>query len=177
MEWIMEEYGIYRNFWEISLYFRFDNVRIPSDNLLNRYSNITEAGKFETTISHPGTRFNTTIDALVGGRIAVAAMAISLTKLGLLIATRYAASRKQFGPPKKEEVSILDYLTHQRRLFVPMATVIGFQLGLNYAKERFVSRSNKDKRDVFLLASGFKAVCTWYKVNTLQVCRNFLGIF
>lgn len=102
-------------------------------------------------------------------------MALSLTKLGILIATRYGASRKQFGPPKKEELPILDYLTHQRRLFIPMATVIGFQLGLNYTKDRFVSRSTKDKRDVFLLASGFKSVCTWYKVNTLQACRECCG--
>lgn len=41
--------------------YRFDNVRIPRDNLLNKYANVTEDGKYETSIPHAGTRFNTTI--------------------------------------------------------------------------------------------------------------------
>lgn len=35
----------------------FNNVRIPRENLLNRFSNVTKEGKFETTIENPDSRF------------------------------------------------------------------------------------------------------------------------
>ena len=92
----------------------FNGVRIPRDNLLDKFGTVNDQvplfkkqkliiqkGKYETSIPHSGTRFNTTIDALVGGRITVAAMALSLARLGLTIAIKYGDSRKQFGPPKK----------------------------------------------------------------------------
>lgn len=35
----------------------FNNVRIPRANLLNRFSNVTKEGKFETIIDNPDQRF------------------------------------------------------------------------------------------------------------------------
>ncbi len=47
----------------------FDNVRIPKANLLNRFSNITDDGKFESTVDNPDQRFGLSLGALSSGRI------------------------------------------------------------------------------------------------------------
>ncbi len=53
------------------------------------------------------------------------------------------------------EIVILDYTSHQRRLFIPLATTYALQFGLNYTKQRYITaKDEKDKRDIFLLASG-----------------------
>jgi acyl-CoA oxidase len=48
---------------------KFENYRIPVDNLLNKISNITEDGQFATTISKGSKRFATQVNTLSGGRI------------------------------------------------------------------------------------------------------------
>lgn len=50
----------------------FDNVRIPRENLLNRFSNVTPDGKFETTIENPDVRLGLSLGALSTGRMLVA---------------------------------------------------------------------------------------------------------
>ncbi len=35
----------------------FKEFRVPRENLLNRFSNVTKDGKFETTIDNPDKRF------------------------------------------------------------------------------------------------------------------------
>ena len=35
----------------------FKEFRVPRENLLNRFSNVTKDGKFETTIENPDKRF------------------------------------------------------------------------------------------------------------------------
>jgi acyl-CoA oxidase len=116
-------------------------VRIPRENLLNRYGEVTPTGEYTTPIAHPGERFNTMLEGLVGGRVAVASMAVQLSKLGLLIATKYASNRLQFGPSKDKEVPILDYLSTQRRLIPFIATTFALQFGMNYTKLRFEKRT------------------------------------
>lgn len=40
----------------------FDNVRVPRENLLNKYSDVDESGKFHTTIANGRARFLTVAD-------------------------------------------------------------------------------------------------------------------
>ena len=64
----------------------FDGVRIPRDNLLNRYGDVGRDGSYGTTIDNPTKRFFTMLGTLVQGRISVAAGAGSATKVALAIA-------------------------------------------------------------------------------------------
>lgn len=79
----------------------FDNVRIPRLNLLDRFGQVLADGTYVTQIPNAGVRFNTTIDTLVGGRIAVASMANSISRYSLSLAILYALKRRQFGLPNK----------------------------------------------------------------------------
>ena len=49
----------------------FDNVRVPRENLLNKYSDVNEDGTFESKIAGGRARFLTVADQLLSGRYEV----------------------------------------------------------------------------------------------------------
>jgi len=165
----------------------FNNVRIPLENLLNRYGDVEPDGQYKTPIPKRGKRFNTMLDALVGGRICVGSSALNVSKLALTITVRYSCTRRQFGLPKQPEFLLMDYLSHQRRLLPLIATTYALRFGMNHTKDVLrniqklfvagtLNESDEAKRtEIFLLAGGFKAVSTWHRSETLQLCRECCG--
>jgi acyl-CoA oxidase len=75
-------------------------------------------------------RFFTMLSTLVQGRISVGLSGVSASRSALTIAIRYGDRRRQFAPAKDEETPLLDYLTHQRRLLLPLATTYALHLAL-----------------------------------------------
>ncbi|KJE90211.1 acyl-coenzyme A oxidase-like protein [Capsaspora owczarzaki ATCC 30864] len=76
----------------------FSGARIPRDHLLNRFADVDAKGNYTTTIASDSKRFNAMLAALTGTRVALASSANCVMKVGLAIAIRYAARRRQFGP-------------------------------------------------------------------------------
>lgn len=153
----------------------FDNVRVPRTHLLNRFADVTADGEYTSPILDPSRRFFTMLGTLVGGRISVAAAALSAAKSGLTIAVRYGAKRRQFGRPGEPEQVLLDYLNHQRRLMPRLAAAYAFNFAIAYATDRFLHRTEDDQREVEALVAGIKALSTWQTVDTLQTCREACG--
>ena len=110
----------------------FDNVRVPRENLLNRYADVSEAGEYTSAIENPDRRFFTMLGTLVQGRVCVGGAGINASKVALTIATKYADRRRQFGPPGGDEMILLDYGMHQRRLL----PLIARTYALHFAQER-----------------------------------------
>lgn len=153
----------------------FDQVRVPRTNLLNRFGDIDAQGNYSSPIEKDSKRFFTMLGTLVGGRVCVPRAGLSAAKTALTIAVRYALQRRQFGEKGKEEMLIMDYPSHQRRLMPPLAKAYALDIALTYLTKRFVNRSEEDMREIETLAAGLKSVATWYTSETIQTCREACG--
>ncbi len=154
----------------------FDRVRIPRENLLNRFADVSPEGKYESPIASPGRRFFTMLGTLVAGRISIAAASVSAAKTGLTIAVRYSARRRQFGPSGEPEVPILDYLTQQRALLPAVAATYGLHFAIRDLIDRFADVEGDEARArVEVMAAGLKAYASRHAQETLQSCREALG--
>jgi acyl-CoA oxidase len=153
----------------------FDHVRVPRENLLDRFAAVSEEGVYTSPIASPNRRFFTMLGTLVGGRISVAAAANAAAKSGLTIAVRYAERRRQFGPAGEAETSLLDYRSHQRRLLPRLAATYAIDFAHRDLVSRYVARCEEDSRQVETWAAGLKAYSSWHNVATLQECREACG--
>ena len=153
----------------------FDNVIVPRDNLLDKFGSVDAEGNYSSPITSQSKRFFTMLGTLVGGRVGVPYAGLSAAKLGLTIAIKYAGNRTQFGPNGGDEISILDYSTHQRRLMPLLAKAYAFHYGQRYSLERYVNKTEKDGQQVEAVAAGMKSLCTWFTTEALQECREACG--
>ena len=154
----------------------FDNVRIPRENLLSRFGQVSEDGTYSSPIPSSSRRFFTMLGTLVGGRIAVASGGLSATKSALTIAVRYGAERRQFGPKDRAEVPVLDYLTHQRRLIPHLATCYALNFALHdLAREYGMVPEGADVREIEAKAAALKALSTAHATTSIQEAREACG--
>jgi acyl-CoA oxidase len=160
----------------------FDQVRIPRDSLLNKYADVAADGTYSSPIENPGRRFFTMLGTLIRGRVTVGGSAAAAGRVALDIATRYALQRKQFeAPGAEDEVLIMDYLVHQRRLF----PLIAKSYALQFAQNELVARCHElqssddpdpeDQRELEARAAGLKAANTWHASTAIQEAREACG--
>src|SRR4051795_2007680 len=151
----------------------FDHVRIPRENLLDRYATVAPDGTYESPIENPTKRFFTMLGTLIQGRVSVSGASISATKVALTIAVRRALERRQFGPPGQPEALLMDYRTHQRRLLPALAKTYA----LSFAQLRLVDDlhqaftrtedNERERRELETLAGGVKAISTRHATGTI----------
>lgn len=153
----------------------FNNVVIPYDSMLDKFAQVNDKGEFESPIPSDNRRFFTMLGTLVGGRIGIPRSALSAAKTGLTIAVKYGDKRRQFGPEGGNEVPILNYRMHQRRLMPYLANAYAIHFGLQYLTKRFVNRTEEEMQEIEALAAGMKSYATWNTRNTLQECREACG--
>src|SRR6266576_276976 len=160
----------------------FNQVRVPREALLDRFGSVAPDGTYTSPIANETRRFFTMLGTLVSGRVSVAGAGLSAAKLALTIAIRYGSTRRQFrAPGRDEEVILLDYLQHQRRLLPALATTYA----LHFAQEALVvslhdagdgdSPDDAEQRRLETQAAGLKAISTWHSTQTIQTCREACG--
>ena len=159
----------------------FDEARVPRENLLNRYGDVTEDGTYTSPVDNINRRFFTMLGTLVRGRVSVGGAASAATQVALSIAGRYALKRKQFSAGDGGEVVIMDYRMHQRRLL----PLIARSYALQFAQNQLVARMDRlqtvadpdaqQQRELESRAAGLKALQTWHATHAIQVCREACG--
>ncbi|MBA0770429.1 hypothetical protein Gotri_019066 [Gossypium trilobum] len=158
---------------------RFRSVRIPRDNLLNRFGDVTRDGKYTSSLPTINKRFAATLGELVGGRVGLAHSSVGILKIAVTIAVRYSLLRQQFGPPKQPEVSILDYQSQQHKLMPMLASTYAFHFATQYLVEKYSEmKKTHDEQlvgDVHALSAGLKSYVTSFTAKSLSTCREACG--
>jgi acyl-CoA oxidase len=167
----------------------FDDVRVPRENLLDRYAQVSGDGVYFSPIENENRRFFTMLGTLIQGRVSVGGASISASKTALTIAIRHALKRRQFGPPDSDvEVPLLDYRVHQRRLLPALARTYA----LHFAQQGVVEELDRifgaddgtpeqseeeqqARRELETRAAGLKALATSHATETIQECREACG--
>ncbi|EGR32700.1 hypothetical protein IMG5_073500 [Ichthyophthirius multifiliis] len=163
-------------------FLQFKNVKIPYDNLLDRFSQI-ENGEFKTEIKNPDKRFGLQLGSLSGGRVIISLQACVNAISALTIGIRYACIRQQFGLPGKPEYPIIEYPLVQYRLLTSLAKVIVMQvasLSLNMLWDDnqlhlLDKKKNNLIEELHAKSSVVKAQASWMAAEIIQNCREILG--
>jgi len=159
----------------------FDHVRVPRTSLLNRYGDVAVDGTYSSPISSPGRRFFTMLGTLVQGRVSLDGAAANASKMALAIAVTYANQRRQFAGAGSDEVVLLDYGQHQRRLLPLLAetyaTTFAHEELLAAFDSVFSGRGDtpEGREDLETLAATLKPTSTWHAMNTIQTAREACG--
>jgi len=159
----------------------FDQVRIPRENLLNKYGDVAEDGTYTSPVENVNRRFFTMLGTLVRGRVSVGGSASAAAEVALTIAGKYALTRRQFGPSPDQEVLLMDYRTHQRRLLPLIARSYAYRFAQNQLVARMHRLQSTDtpdeheQRELETRAAGLKAVQTWHAIQAIQESREACG--
>src|SRR5256714_415210 len=160
----------------------FENVRVPREALLDRFGSVARDGTYTSPIANDTRRFFTMLGTLVSGRVSVSGAGLSAAKLALAIAIRYGLRRRQFRVPGgDEEVILLDYLQHQRRLLPALATTYALHFAQSALVASLHSARDGDSADAYeqraieTVAACLQAVSTWHSTQTIQTCREACG--
>lgn len=160
----------------------FDHVAVPRENLLARYGQVDPGGAYSSPIESQGRRFFTMLGSLVQGRVSLDGAAGIATKLALSIAVTYGNQRRQFAAPgTSDEVVLLDYAEHQRRLMPRVAAAYARHFAhagvLDHFHAVFSGEADtpQEREDLETTAAALKAASTWAALDTIATCRQACG--
>jgi acyl-CoA oxidase len=167
---------------------QFTNVRIPRVNMLMKHTKVTPEGKVKESPFQ-----QLAYGALIHGRMAMVGESCDALKKALTIAIRYSAVRRQFknGGPSGEENKILDYQTHQARLFPLLAITFALSATVHSLRRiqeessAIMERSKPSDSSMKLAidslkelhgtVAGLKAYSTWIALEGIETCRQCCG--
>ncbi|XP_030561904.1 peroxisomal acyl-coenzyme A oxidase 3 [Drosophila novamexicana] len=167
----------------------FTNYRIPRDNLLNRTGNVTPEGVYESVFAEPGKALGAALESFSAGRIGIMQESANTLCSAAVIAVRYAAVRKQFGPERQgEEIAIIEYQLHQYRIFPYLAAACVLKIAVEEMTNTYleiIARSQADSNgfdiltqnaaEIHAIISASKPRITWSARDAIQEAREACG--
>ncbi|XP_066268561.1 peroxisomal acyl-coenzyme A oxidase 1-like [Branchiostoma lanceolatum] len=156
----------------------FNNVRIPRENMLMKYSKVEPDG---TYVKPPSTKL--AYGTMVQVRANIVVNSGRVLAKAVTIATRYSCVRRQSEmKPGHPEPQVLDYVTQQYKLFPYLAAAYAFWLtGQTMMSVYTTSSSQISKGDISVLpelhalSAGLKALSSWVANVGMEECRMACG--
>ncbi|XP_034471539.1 peroxisomal acyl-coenzyme A oxidase 3 isoform X1 [Drosophila innubila] len=163
----------------------FNNYRIPKANLLSKTGDIDAQGNYNTTIKDERKRLGASLGALSAGRVNITAITYVALSKAVSIATRYSASRRQFGPTdSKLEWPVIEYQSQQYRLLPHLANAIAMRVATLWIgnanmdmtlKNLMGEDTSKVGMEIHAISSALKPCTTWAARDGIQECREACG--
>ncbi|XP_047528094.1 peroxisomal acyl-coenzyme A oxidase 3-like isoform X1 [Vanessa atalanta] len=164
----------------------FDNYHIPKEYALDKLGGVDDNGDYKTPFRDPSKRFGASLGILSGGRVHITSISTNYLQKAIVIAIRYSAVRKQFGPQDAaEETPVLEYQQQQVRLLPYLATTFAFRifctwfgdLHVRITIDSLLGRAGAAARGVELhaLSASAKPLCAWAARDAIQACREAAG--
>ncbi|XP_006862155.1 PREDICTED: peroxisomal acyl-coenzyme A oxidase 2 [Chrysochloris asiatica] len=160
-------------------FLRLDHVRIPKENMLNRFAQILPDG----TYVKRGTVQSNYLSMVVVRVGLLLDEVIPLLQKACVIAMRYSVIRRQSRlQPSDPEAKILDYQTQQQKLFPQLAMAYAFHFRAVSLLEFFENAYNTILKGDFsllpelhALSAGLKAMVSESCTQGAEVCRRACG--
>jgi acyl-CoA oxidase len=166
---------------------QFTHVRIPRSHLLMKYTKVTREG----TVTEPPMA-QLTYGALIQGRVSMIKESADIAKKALMIAARYSCIRRQFSAgTDMQEIKIMDYQTHQNRLFPVLVSAFAMhfsavetyrifdelisKLEVAKAGDASMQEAIESLKETHATSAGLKAYCTWFAGEAIEICRQCCG--
>ncbi|KAJ0180785.1 hypothetical protein K1T71_004189 [Dendrolimus kikuchii] len=144
----------------------FHNYHLPKDALLDKLGGVDENGDYKTPFRDPNKRFGASLGILSGGRVHITAITSYYLVKAIVIAIRYSAVRKQFGPENAaEETPVLEYQQQVIACFVEFVFVGWLSCNNIYMLVR----------ELHALSSAVKPISGWTSRDGIQNCRECCG--
>jgi len=158
---------------------RFNKVRIPRKNMLQRYSQVTRDGEFIAA-----RQAKLSYGSMITLRVSVVSMEAWNLARAVTIAVRYTHVRRQFssGNGLKEE-QVINYSSVKYRLFPLLGITFAYIFAaqelmkayLEMVAELNTTGESKRLAEVHALSSGLKACATWDCLAGMEESRKSCG--
>ncbi|XP_021931442.1 probable peroxisomal acyl-coenzyme A oxidase 1 isoform X2 [Zootermopsis nevadensis] len=155
----------------------FENVRIPREHMLMKYSKVLEDGSY---VRSPSNRL--TYGTMIFVRVVMLQHSAFYLAKASTIAIRYSAVRRQCTiKPGELEVQILDYRTQQYKLFPYLAASFAIRFtaicSWNMYSEVIAELEGDLERlpELHELLCCLKAICTTIAAHGVETCRLSCG--
>ncbi|XP_073943629.1 acyl-CoA oxidase 3 [Choristoneura fumiferana] len=165
----------------------FNKYRLPREALLDKLGGVDDNGDYKTPFKDPSKRFGAALGILSGGRVHITSISTNYLQKAIVIAIRYSAVRRQFGPENAtEETPVLEYQQQQIRLLPYLAATYAMRVFCNWFGAMHVTMTinsmlgaddNAAARGIEMhaLSSAVKPVCGWTARDGIQNCRECCG--
>lgn len=161
-------------------YLMLSDIRIPKENMLSRYSEVSDDGSYTKRGSE---RMNYFTMVLVRVHVVAREVIPNLLK-ACTIAIRYSVVRRQSElTPGEQEAKILDYQTQQQKLLPQLATgyaahflIMSLRAFTNQVYDQISTRGDfSSLAELHALVTGLKALVTESCSAGVEVCRKACG--
>ncbi|KAI9076528.1 hypothetical protein K1719_041514 [Acacia pycnantha] len=158
---------------------RFDDVRIPRNQMLMRVLQVTREGKCVQSNVPRKLVYGT----MVYVRQTIVSDASCALSRAVCIATRYSAVRRQFGSHNGgPETQVIDYKTQQARLFPLLASAYAFRFIGEWLKWLYTDVTRRLQANDFstlpeahACTAGLKSLTTSATADGIEECRKLCG--
>lgn len=153
----------------------FENISVPTDSLLDRYSQINPAtGEFRSSIEKKRDRFLKVADQLLSGRLCISAMSLGGTKAVIAITHAYTRNRLSVGATGASDTPIGEFQLVRNSLITCTCRTLLLSVAFRCIKERYAASQGADP-ELIRLCCVIKPLVTWNFERTASICRERCG--